>query len=167
MLAVAAWNTCYVTEPVVIANLLANRSLPARFEHLREDIDIEGRPPVWTSNIKSKRPVPQPWTAETIRQDIRNARMWFGGHEAERGFELGAADDLTHYASLPPLESFPDANEEFHGAIADLSDVLLQPADTPENRRRVAKVLRRAHKDIVEVRAPAAAESAESRKRRS
>ena len=92
--------------------------------------------------------------------------MWFGGHEAERGFELGDADDLTHYASLPPLESVPDANEDFHGAMVDLSDVIKQTADTPEDRRWVAKVLRRASKDIVEVRASSGVDFAAPEKQR-
>jgi hypothetical protein len=166
MLAVAAWNTCYVTDPIVIANLLANRRLPDRFEHLREDIEVDGGPPVWTSNIKSKRPAPQPWTAETIRQDIRNARMWFGDFCGVSGLELGDADDLSHYDSIPVLESIPDADEEFHGAMVELSDVLKQTADTPEARRRAAKVLRRARKDIVEVGASSGLDLAVPEKRR-
>lgn len=147
MLAVAAWNNCYVTDPYVIRKLLAQERLPARYEHLRDEIEVEGRPSAWMSNLQRRACLP--WTPDTIRQDIRNARAWFAEHEPERGFTLGNPTDLLHFDDLDG-DASQDAEKDLDDAVSDLSLILCCADGDPAAQQHAASIIRRAASEIAD-----------------
>jgi hypothetical protein len=125
MLAVAAWHSEYVTDTKVIAELLARQELPAKFEHLRERIDIPGEISPWVSNVGQR--TGKAWSQETMFQDMTNARFWFPSEEPELGFGFKPSISRSEYALFDkPHEPAVIASSELSDELRELDSLMCE-----------------------------------------
>lgn len=123
MLAVAAWHSEYVTDTKVIAELLARQELPAKFEHLRERIDIPGEISPWVSNVGQR--TGKAWSRETMFQDMTNARFWFPSEEPDIDFAFTPSINRSEYMLFDrPYEPVVIARSELSVELRELYSVM-------------------------------------------